>query len=137
VKDIDQVSANLDEVAGRKTESPRAFVVVASDRAHRCKLLERYQDRRVTDVATMNDEVRVVQRIERLRPNQTMGIGYQADKMRRRRPALSEHFQDRRPTLSMITIALADVAVERAEAESAKGYQSSPACERDPRVRRR
>jgi hypothetical protein len=68
-----------------------------------------------------------------------MGIGYQADQMRRRRPALSEHFQDRRPTLSMTTIALADVrvAVERAEAESAKGYRSSSACERDPRLRRR
>jgi hypothetical protein len=63
VKDVDHVGADLDDVAGRKAGSPRAFVVVASDRAHRCKLSERYQDRWVTDVATMNNEVRFPERI--------------------------------------------------------------------------
>jgi transposase InsO family protein len=62
VKDVDDVGADLDDVAGRKAGSPGAFVVVAADRAHRCKASERFQDGWVTDVATMNNEVRFSER---------------------------------------------------------------------------
>jgi hypothetical protein len=68
------VGADLDDVAGRKAGSPSALVVVASGSADRCKASERIQDGWITDVATMNDEVRVPKRIECLGPNQTMGI---------------------------------------------------------------
>ena len=74
VKNVDRVAADLDYVVCREAASPGALIVVAADRADRCKGSERFQYAWVTDIATMNDEVRVPERIECLGPNQTMGI---------------------------------------------------------------
>jgi len=74
MKDIDLVAANLNDVVGRKVASPTALVVVAADRVDRCDGSESFQDGGVTDVATVDDEVRVPEHIECLGPNQTMGI---------------------------------------------------------------
>jgi hypothetical protein len=74
VKDIDRVAADLDDVVGWKVASPATLVVVAADRVDRCDGSESFQDGWVTDIATVNNEVRVPERIECLGPNQTMGI---------------------------------------------------------------
>ena len=74
VKDVYQVTADLDDVVCWKVASPAALVVVTAYRVNRRDRLERAQDGRVTDVATVNDEVRVPERLDRLRPNQAMGI---------------------------------------------------------------
>jgi hypothetical protein len=63
VKDIDRVVADLDDVVCRKAGSPSALVVIAADRADRCKGSERFQDGWATDVATVNDELRVSESI--------------------------------------------------------------------------
>jgi len=74
VKNVDRVAADLDNVVGRQASSPCTLVVIAAYRANRHEGSQRIQDGRIADVATMNDEVRVPQRIKYLGPNQTMGI---------------------------------------------------------------
>lgn len=87
MKDVDCVAANLDHIVCGKTATPSARVVIATHGSDRRNGSERVQNRWVADVAAMNDEVRVVERIERLRPNQTVGICYQAYAMQRSRHA--------------------------------------------------
>jgi hypothetical protein len=83
VKNVDRVPANLDDVVGRKAVSPHNFVVIAADRANWCEGSERIQDSWIADVAAMNDEVRVSERVECLGSNQTMGIGDKANAIKR------------------------------------------------------
>src|SRR5207245_9369523 len=74
VKYIDRVAADLNDVVVRKVASPTALIVIAADRVDRCDGSESFQDRRVTYVATVDDEIRVPERVECLGPHQTMGI---------------------------------------------------------------
>jgi hypothetical protein len=82
VKNVNRVAADLDNVECRKAAGPRILVVVAADRADRSEGSERVEDGGIADVATMNDHVRVAQRIECRGPNQTMGIRDKADTMK-------------------------------------------------------
>jgi hypothetical protein len=63
VNDIDRVGADLDDVVCRKARSPSALVVIAADRADRCKVSQHFQDGWAADVATVNDEPRVPESI--------------------------------------------------------------------------
>jgi len=74
VKNVDRVAADLDNVVGRKTVSPRTLVVVAADGVDRCGGSQRIEDGWSAHVGTMNDEVLVPECIECVGPNQTMGI---------------------------------------------------------------
>jgi hypothetical protein len=74
VKNVDRVGADFDNIAGRKLGSPSPPIIVAADRADRCKGSECVQDGWVADVAAMNDEVRLPERVECLGTNQTVGI---------------------------------------------------------------
>jgi hypothetical protein len=74
VKNVNRMAANLDNVVCRKAARLRTLVVIATDRADGREGSECIQDCRVADVATMNDEVRIMERIERFGPNQSMGI---------------------------------------------------------------
>jgi hypothetical protein len=82
VKNVYSVIADLDNVECRKAASPRTVVVITADRADGCEGSERVQDGWIADVATMNDEVRVPERIECLGPNQTMSIRDKANAMK-------------------------------------------------------
>ena len=64
MKDVDCVAANLDHIVCGKTATPSARVVIATHGSDRRNGSERVQNRWVADVAAMNDEVRVVERIE-------------------------------------------------------------------------
>jgi hypothetical protein len=74
VKNVDRVVSDLDDVVGQKAASPRTLIVIAADCANRCEGSERIKDAGIADVATMNDEVRVPERIECLESNQTVGV---------------------------------------------------------------
>jgi len=69
-----RVGAELYHVPCRKAGRPGALVVVAPDGAHRGNASERFQDGWVTDVATMNNEVRSAEGLQCFEPNQAMSI---------------------------------------------------------------
>ena len=74
MQDVDFMTVNFDDVVCGKTVRPGAYVVIAAHGSDGRDSSEQVQNRGIADVAAMNDEVRVAQRIKRLRPNQTMGI---------------------------------------------------------------
>jgi len=90
MNNIDPVTANLDHVMCGKAARPNISIVIASYTSDGRNASERIQNRWIADVPAMNDHLRVAQRIERLRPNQAMGIRYQADEVRRRRHVFAE-----------------------------------------------
>ena len=71
---VDSVAANFDHVGLGKSVRPSARVIVSAHRSDRRDATERVQHRWISDVAAMNDEVRVAERIKRFRPNQPVGI---------------------------------------------------------------
>jgi hypothetical protein len=75
VKDIDRVVSDLDDIAGRKPGSPGVSLSLLPRIVRTGAMVgECFRDAWTADVATMNDEVRVPERIECLWPNQTMGL---------------------------------------------------------------
>jgi hypothetical protein len=74
MQDVDFMTVNFDDVVCGKTAHPGAYVVIAAHGSDGRDASEHVQNRWIADVAAMNDEVRVAQRVKRLRPNQTMGI---------------------------------------------------------------
>ena len=74
MQDVDFMTVNFDDVVGGKTARPGAYVVIAAYGSDGRDASEHIQNRWIADVAAMNDEVGVAQRVKRLRPNQTMGI---------------------------------------------------------------
>lgn len=74
MQDVDFMTVNFDDVVCGKTARPGAYVVIAAHGSDGRDASEHVQNRWIADVAAMNDEVRVAQRIKGLRPNQTMGI---------------------------------------------------------------
>jgi hypothetical protein len=71
---VDFVAANFDHVRRGKSARPSVCVIVAAHRSDRRDAAKYVQYRRLSDIAAMNDEVRVAKRIKRLRPNQAVGI---------------------------------------------------------------
>src|SRR5216684_4267660 len=73
-KGVDLMTVNFDDVVCGKTARPGAYIVIAAHGSDGRDASEHVQNRWIADVAAMNDEVGVAQRVKRLRPNQTMGI---------------------------------------------------------------
>ena len=92
MNNVDSMTANLDHVMCEKAARPSTSIVIAAYSSDGRNASKRIQNRWIADIPAMNDDFRVAQRIERFRPNQAMGIRYQADEMRRRRHVFAELF---------------------------------------------
>jgi len=81
VKHVDHMTAKSDKVVCWKAVGPRTMVIISSDRSDWSDRSEGLQNGMVTDVATMNNQVRVAERLERLWPDQPMRIGDDTDQI--------------------------------------------------------
>ena len=79
MKYVELLASDLNDVVDRELGSPCAAIVVPADSAHRSDALERFQNSYVTDVATVNDQLRLPKHIQGFGSNEAMGIGDEAD----------------------------------------------------------
>jgi hypothetical protein len=66
---------------------PGAGVVIPAHHSQRRNGAQRLQDRRVTDIAGMNDVVAAAEKLERLWAQQSVGVRDEADPAQRYRPS--------------------------------------------------
>ena len=79
VQDIETVRTRLDDLRQRQRLPPGAAIVVAAHGMRRRKLAQLLQDRRVADVARMDDEVATAKRIDRFGAQESVRIGDHPD----------------------------------------------------------
>ena len=71
--------AKIDQVRDGQLRSPTARVGVAADRAYGCDAAEPFEDIERTHVARVHDEIRPTQSRTSLFPEQSVGVGDDAD----------------------------------------------------------
>ena len=79
VNDEDAHFARLKDFGFPQLLRPRALVVVAANRSQWRQAAECFEDERVADVASVNDEIAALEERPGLRPQETVRVGDQAD----------------------------------------------------------
>ncbi len=79
VQHIKGMAVEGDHFRSRQVGARTAHIDVAADGCDRGEVAQRIQDRRVADVAGMQDVLDAAQGFDCLRPEQAMGIGNNAD----------------------------------------------------------
>ena len=79
VNDVDNCRSGLKHLRRWKARRPRRSVDVAFDCPDRCNRTKLFEDRRIADIAGVDDEVGAAQGIHSLRPEQAVGVRNYAD----------------------------------------------------------
>jgi hypothetical protein len=98
VKDVDEGFADLKDGRFGEHPGPVAAIDVAADGRDRGDARQVLQDRGITDVAGVNDEVAAAQRLDGFGAKKPMGVRDQANTKRRDRRGLPTNQQDVRNT---------------------------------------
>ena len=79
VENIDEDIVSLQHVGLSDSIGPRAFVVVATHHGDWSQTFERFNNLRVSDIACVDNEIAAAKKGDRLRPQETVGIGDEAN----------------------------------------------------------